>query len=117
MPPSPSFQMPPHLHLCDFVDAITDDPSRVNTPNYVEIRTAVNIFKEDRFHSANVIVQPIHARIRAYLTQDKRDLYIPNSFFYADGRFSTAMTPDNTLGITVQALSLMRYRSPTCCPA
>ncbi|KAH8661070.1 hypothetical protein BGZ61DRAFT_301742, partial [Ilyonectria robusta] len=97
------------IHLRDFVDNITDDPSRENTPNYVEIQTEVNIFEEDGFYSSGVDVEPIRTRIHAYLTREERDLYMPNAFFYADGRFSAALSTDGTLEISVQALSLSRY--------
>ena len=95
------------IHLRDFVDSVVGDPTRADT-NYIEIQTDINIFEEDRFYSSNVIAEPIHTRIRAYVTQAERDLYVPNAFFYADGRFTTAVTSDNILEITVHALSLMR---------
>lgn len=97
------------IHLRDFVDTITGDPSRPDAPNYVEIHTDINVFKEDSFYNAAVAVEPIHTRIRAYLNREQRELYVPNAFFYADGRFSTALFADNTLEINIQALSLMRY--------
>uniref|UniRef100_A0A0D2Y8C7 Uncharacterized protein n=1 Tax=Fusarium oxysporum (strain Fo5176) TaxID=660025 RepID=A0A0D2Y8C7_FUSOF len=81
------------IHLRDFVDTVTEDPSRENAPNYVEIQTDVNIFDESSFYSPNVNVEPIHTRIHAYLTREERDLYVANTFFYADGRFSTALHP------------------------
>ncbi|KAG6989510.1 hypothetical protein FOFC_15818 [Fusarium oxysporum] len=81
------------IHLRDFVDTVTEDPSRENAPNYVEIQTDVNIFEESSFYSPNVNVEPIHTRIHAYLTREERDLYVVNTFFYADGRFSTALHP------------------------
>ena len=97
------------IHLRDFINAIADDPTRENAPNYVEIHTDINIFEEDHFYSPNVIAEPIRTRIHAYLTREERDLYIPNTFFYADGRFSTTLSTDDTLEINIQALSLMRY--------
>jgi hypothetical protein len=96
------------IHLRDFVDCVVDDPTRT-APNYIEIQTDINIFEEDHFYSSNVIVEPIQTRIRAYVTQAERDLYIPNAFFYADGRFTTAVTSDDTLEIIVHTLSLMRW--------
>jgi len=95
------------IHLRDFVDSVVGDPTRADT-SYIEIQIDINIFEEDRFYSSNVIVEPIHTRIRAYVTQAERDLYVPNAFFYADGRFTTAVTSVNILEITVHALSLMR---------
>ncbi|KAG7408687.1 hypothetical protein Forpe1208_v012353 [Fusarium oxysporum f. sp. rapae] len=97
------------IHLRDFVDTVTEDPSRENAPNYVEIQTDVNIFEESSFYSPNVNVEPIHTRIHAYLTREERDLYVANTFFYADGRFSTALSADGALEISVQALILMRH--------
>jgi hypothetical protein len=97
------------IHLRDFVDAITDDPTRENAPNYVEIQTDINIFEEDGFCGSHVDIDPIHTRIHAYLTREERELYTPNAFFYADGRFSAAQSPSGVLHISVQALSLMRF--------
>jgi hypothetical protein len=56
------------IHLRDFVDDVVDDPTRPGISNYVEIRIYVNIFEENRFYSSDVIVEPIHTRIRAYVT-------------------------------------------------
>lgn len=97
------------IHLRDFVDAITDDPTRKNAPNYVEIQTDINIFEEDGFCGSHVGIDPIHTHIHAYLTREERELYTPNTFFYADGRFSAAQSPSGVLQISVQALSLMRF--------
>ena len=97
------------IHLRDFVNHVTDDPSRENAPNYVEIQAEVNVFEEDGFHSSSVDIEPIPTRIHTYLTREERELYTPNSFFYADGRFSAAPSTDGALEISVQALSLMRY--------
>jgi len=69
------------IHLRDFVDTIAEDPSREDAPNYVEIQTDINIFEEDGFYSSNIDIDPIHTRIRAYLTREERDLYAPNTFF------------------------------------
>ena len=96
------------IHLRDFVDNITEDPSRENAPNYVEIQTDVNIFKEDGFSSPVVDVEPIRTRIHAYLAREEQELYVPNTFIYADGRFSDTLSTDGALEICVQALSLMR---------
>ena len=92
----------------DFIDVITDDPTRENGQNYIEIQTDVNICGEDRFYSPNIIVEPIRTRIHAYLTAQERDLYVPNAFFYADGRFTTSLSENDNLEINIQALSLMR---------
>ena len=94
------------IHLRDFVDNIIGDPAKPNNSNYIEIHTEVNVFEEDGFHSSDVDVRPIFTRIRAYVTQDKRELYVPNSFVYVDGRFSTSTTSDNILDITIHALSV-----------
>jgi hypothetical protein len=97
------------IHLRDFIDAVTDDPARENAPNYDEIQTDINIFKEDGFCGSHVDIDPIHTRIHAYLTREERELYTPNTFFYAHGRFSAAQSPSGVLHISVQALSLMRF--------
>ena len=55
-------------HLRDFVDSITDNPSREKASNYIEIQTDINIFEEDGFYGSRIDVDPIHTRIRAYLT-------------------------------------------------
>lgn len=93
------------IHIRDFVDVVRDDPTR---EGYVEIQTEVNVFHEDGFYTPDVIVEPIQARIRAYLTQDQREQYVPNAFFYASGRFFTTLSADKTLELSIQALSLMR---------
>jgi hypothetical protein len=97
------------IHLRDFADAITDDPTRENAPNYVEIQTDINIFEEDGFYGPNIIAEPIRTRIHAYMAREERDLYVPNTFFYTDGRFSTTLSTDDTLEINIQAMSLMRF--------
>ncbi|KAM6514430.1 hypothetical protein FALCPG4_015568 [Fusarium falciforme] len=106
------------IHLRDFVDNVIDDPSRENAPNYVEIQTEINIFEEGGFYSSEVNVEPIRTRIHAYLARVEREPYVPNAFFYADGRFCATSAADGTLEINVQALSLMRH-VPSCaqsCP-
>lgn len=85
------------IHLCDFVDTITDDPSWENAPNYVEIQTDINIFEEDGFYGSRIDVDPIHTRIRAYFTREERELYNPHTFFYAHGRFSAAQSQSGVL--------------------
>ncbi|KAM6508145.1 hypothetical protein FALCPG4_018032 [Fusarium falciforme] len=80
------------IYLRDFVDNVTDDPSRENAPNYVEIQTEVNIFEEGGFYNFEVNVEPIRTRIHAYLTREERELYVPNAF-YADGRFCATSHP------------------------
>jgi hypothetical protein len=102
------------IHIRDFVDAVTDDPNKADNHNYIEIQSDINVFNEDQFYTRRVTVEPIRARVRAYIPQVERDVYIPNAFFYANGRFSTTTTSDNTLGITVYALSLKRYFHYLC---
>lgn len=77
------------IHFRDFVDAITDDSTR-DAPNYTEIHMDINIFDEDGFYSPDIIAEPIRTRIHAYMTRDERGVYVPNTFFYADGRFCEA---------------------------
>ncbi|EJT68921.1 hypothetical protein GGTG_13513 [Gaeumannomyces tritici R3-111a-1] len=81
------------IHLRDFVDTVTDDSIR-DAPNHVEIRADINIFDEDDFDSPDVVAEPIRTRIHVYMTRGERDLYLPNIFFYADGRFSTVLSAD-----------------------
>jgi hypothetical protein len=95
------------IHLRDFVDEVTGDPTRADV-NYIEIRTDVNICEEDQFYTPDVAVEPIRARIRAYTPQVERELLVPNTFIYVDGRFSTTVTPSNELQMTIHALSLKR---------
>ena len=104
------------IHIRDFVDSIADDPSRESPSNHVEILTEANVFEEDNFYSPSIVVEPIPTRIYAYMTREIRDLYLPNTFFYADGRFSTALSTDNTLEIKIQTLSLMRHVLPHILP-
>lgn len=100
------------IHLRDFVDAITADPTRENAPNYVEIQMDLNIFDEDGFYSLNITAESIPTRIHAYLTKEERELYCPDTFIYAIGRFSAAPSAGGTLQIDIQALSLVRYVPP-----
>ena len=104
------------IHVRDFVDAIADDPTRENTPNYAEIKTGINVFEEDGFDGPGITIDPIRTRICAYLTRDQRDAYPPDTFFYPDGRFFTVLSTDGTLEIIIHALSLMRYVSPHTLP-
>jgi hypothetical protein len=94
------------IHIRDFVDCV-NNPTGLE--NYIEIQADINIVEENRFHSPDVIVEPIHTRIRAYVTPAEREIYVPNAFFYAEGRFIAAIPSDDRLEITVHALSLMRY--------
>ena len=92
------------IHLRDFVDTITDDSTR-DAPNHVEIHADINISHEDGFNSPDIVVEPIRTRVHVYMTRDERDLYLPNTFFYADGRFTTVLSADGDLEIRIQALS------------
>jgi hypothetical protein len=96
------------IHIRDFVDSVVPDPGRENTSNYVEIHTDVNIFKENDFFSHDIVVEPIRARIHTYLSSQEQNLYCPDAFFYADGRFSAIQLEDGTLELNIQSLSLMR---------
>ena len=42
-------------------------------------------------------------------TKAEQKSYVHNTFFYADGRFTTTVTSDNALEITIYVLSLMPY--------
>ncbi len=99
------------IHLRDFIDTIIEDSTR-GVPNYAEIHADINIFDEDDFYSPDIIAEPIRTRIRAYMTQDEQNIYVPNAFFYADGRFSAVLSTDGALEINIQALSLMRHVHP-----
>ena len=116
-PPISAFDMSKQLtfssiiYLRDFVDTVTDDSTRV-APNHFEIHADINIFDEDGFDSPDIVTEPIRARIHVYMTRAERDLYLPNTFFYADGRFSTVLSADGDLEISIQALSLMRHVHP-----
>ncbi|EJT68860.1 hypothetical protein GGTG_13569 [Gaeumannomyces tritici R3-111a-1] len=72
------------------------------TVSYVGIQTDINIFEGDSSYSSAVDVEPIRTRIHAYLTRGKRDLCIPNAFFYADGCFSATPSADGALQISIQ---------------
>jgi hypothetical protein len=74
--------------------------SRADT-NYIETQTEINVFEEGRFYSSKIIVESIPTRIRAYIAQAERELYVPNAFSYIDGRFTAAVTSDNVLEITL----------------
>lgn len=97
------------IHVRDFVDVVVDDPTREGSPNYVEIQSDIHVFEEDGFCNPGIVVEPIPAHIRTYMTREQRDGYPPDTFFYADGRFYTVVSTDGVLEITIHALSLMRY--------
>jgi len=97
--------------LHNFIDTITDDSTQ-DAPNYTEIHADINIFEENGFYNPNIIAEPIRTRIHAYITREERDLYVPNTFFYADGRFSTVLSTDGALEINIQALSLIKHLHP-----
>jgi hypothetical protein len=99
------------IHIRDFVLNVVPDRTRSQSENsrYFEIHTDINVCTEDEVSDSIVIVEPIHACIRTYLPSNKRSLYVPNAFFYADGRFNTIITKENNLEIIVQALSIERY--------
>ena len=96
------------IHLRDFVDAVSEDPSQ-NSPNHVSLRTDINIFDQDGFSDRNIVIEPILTHICACLTREERDAYHPDTFFYAVGRFFTTLLNDGTLHMTIQAMSLMPY--------
>jgi hypothetical protein len=97
------------IHIRDFVNEVLPDRNRPDDENYVEIHADANIFAEENFYDSRITVEPIHCIINTYLTQSDRELYNADAFFYADGRFTTTVVEDK-LQITIQALSLQRYR-------
>ncbi|KAH7180165.1 hypothetical protein DER46DRAFT_566802 [Fusarium sp. MPI-SDFR-AT-0072] len=97
------------IHIRDFVDDVVPDSTRPNAPNYVQIHTNVNVVREDGFYDASIAAEPIRTCIRAYLRPSECDLYVPNTFFYVDGRFAVDMNPDGGPMLTVQSLSLQRH--------
>lgn len=100
------------IHIRDFVLSVGPDKTKSESPTsrYIEIQADVNVFPEDKVNDPTVIVEPIHACIRIYLEDPHvRALYVPEAFFYAHGRFHTALTKENKVEIVVQALSLERY--------
>ena len=92
--------LPNTIHIRDFVDKNERDSTKAGTVNYLKIHSDINICQEDNFLSTNIIVNLVWARVRAYIAQEHRDLYIPDAIFYTDGRFSTATT-DSNLELTV----------------
>ncbi|ODM21200.1 hypothetical protein SI65_04253 [Aspergillus cristatus] len=97
------------FHLRDFIDDVRPDPTRPSMPDYVEIHTNVNIFPEGDFYDSGVVVEPVHTCVRAYITHFDQEIYVPNAFFYADGRFHVTIAEENRLQIIIQALSLQRH--------
>ena len=72
-----------------------------NVPHLHTTHFSINIFEEDGFCSPNIIAEPIRTRIHAYLTREERDLYVPNTFFYVDGR-SPLLCPGHCIGESLQ---------------
>ncbi len=76
--------------------------------NTIHIRDFVLNVVSARTPSGNI---DIHADVNvfhAYLTSGERPLYVPDAFFYAEGRFHTIITEENKLEIVVQTHSLNR---------
>lgn len=96
------------IHIRDFVDAIGPDQNRPEDENYVKIHCSINVFQEDNFFDMRITVEPIPCSIHTYLNRVDRETYNTDAFFYAAGRFSTAILEDE-LQIVVQALSLQRH--------
>src|SRR6266513_4546029 len=93
------------IHIRDFVLNVVS--ARTPSGN-IDIHADVNVFSEDQCSDSTVIVEPIHTCIHAYLTSGERPLYVPDAFFYAEGRFHTIITEENKLEIVVQTHSLNR---------
>lgn len=96
------------LHIRDFIDDVRPDPTKPDMPNYVEIHTDLNIFPEGDFYDAGVVVEPVHVCVRSYLTHFDQEIYVPDAFIYADGRFHVIVMENKKLHIVMQALSLQR---------
>ncbi|OHE90263.1 hypothetical protein CORC01_14440 [Colletotrichum orchidophilum] len=97
------------IHIRNFIDDVRPDSIRPETPNYAEIHATVNVFQEDDFYDTKIDSDPIQTCVRVYLKQNERDFYVPNTFFYADGRFIVETTPEERPKIIVQSLSLQWY--------
>ncbi|KAH7120197.1 hypothetical protein B0J13DRAFT_649681 [Dactylonectria estremocensis] len=97
-----------HQSLYAYIKVSSSNTTSVTAPKG-SIKTEVNVFNKDGFYNSHIDINPICTRIHAYLTQEERELYTPNTFFYADGRFSAAQSAVGTLKISVQALSLSRH--------
>ena len=97
------------IHIRDFVDSISPDPTKPGSPSYVEISSHINLFGEDDFSCSDVIVSPLRARLRAYVPAADHDMFTQDAFYYADGRFSTVVSPEGSLEILVHIFCLTRY--------
>ncbi|KAK2024525.1 hypothetical protein LX32DRAFT_675950 [Colletotrichum zoysiae] len=97
------------IHIRNFIDDFLPDSTHPETPNYIEIHAAVNVFQEDDFYDSTIDSGPIQTRVRAYLKQNERELYVPNMFFYTDRRFIVETTAEERPKLSVQSLSLQRY--------
>ncbi|KAK1993564.1 hypothetical protein LX36DRAFT_661401 [Colletotrichum falcatum] len=97
------------IHIRDFIDDVLPDSTHPETPNYAEIHAAVNVFQEDDFYDTTIDSGPIQTCVRAYLKQNERELYVPNTFFYTDGRFIVETTAEERPKLIVQSLSLQRH--------
>ncbi|KAL6409945.1 hypothetical protein AUP68_06351 [Ilyonectria robusta] len=64
---------------------------------------------EDGFYSSAVDVEPIRTRIPTYLPREKRDLYMSNTFFDADGCFSAAPSADGALKLASRCSVRLAY--------
>jgi hypothetical protein len=110
--PSTLTKLPNTIHIRDFVLNVGPDKTKSDstTSCYIEIQADVNVFADDEVHDSTIIVEPIHTCIRVYIKDPHiRALYVPEAFFYAYGRFHTALTKENKMEIIVQVFSLERY--------
>jgi len=100
------------IHIRDFILDVGPDLTKSDSSSsaFIEIQSDVNIFADDEVQDSTIIAEPIHACLRVFIKdQDVRDLYVPEAFFYAHGRFHTAITKDNKMKIIVQVFSIERY--------
>jgi hypothetical protein len=63
------------IHLRDFVDNISHNPHRPNSPNHVSLHTEINVFDEGGFLNSSITAEPIAAQILAYVRPEKRSTY------------------------------------------
>src|SRR5579871_5145780 len=101
------------IHIRDFVLDVGPDHTRSDSSyssSQIEIQSDINIFEDDDIRDSSIIAEPIHACLRVFIKDPQvQDLYIPEAFFYAHGRFHTAVTRDNGMEIIVQVFSIERY--------
>lgn len=98
---------PSAINVRDFVDDVGPDPVRPTAARSLQLYTELNIPYDENLLSDDVKCERIPTYVRCYLSQDEKDFYVPDVFFYAWGNFITYIKEDK-LEILINAYELNR---------